>query len=119
MLGITGCAHLFGGESAMGRDLLARLAAEGLHARAAVADTAGCAWGVACYGDATDAGGARAPAGGGAAPSPGDCGSMAPNLTFLDSHRSNRCSTVRPYHCALAPASSAARGYMDAAVAQG
>jgi protein ImuB len=47
MLDITGCAHLFGGESAMGRDLLARLAAEGLHARAAIADTAGCAWGVA------------------------------------------------------------------------
>jgi protein ImuB len=53
MLDITGCAHLFGGESAMGRDLLARLAAEGLHARAAVADTAGCAWGVARYGDAS------------------------------------------------------------------
>ena len=53
MLDITGCAHLFGGESAMGRDLLARLTAEGLHARAAVADTAGCAWGVARYGDAS------------------------------------------------------------------
>jgi protein ImuB len=53
LLDITGCAHLFGGESAMGRDLLARLAAEGLHARAAVADTAGCAWGVARYGDAS------------------------------------------------------------------
>jgi protein ImuB len=53
MLDITGCSHLFGGESAMGRDLLARLAAEGLHARAAVADTAGCAWGVARYGDAS------------------------------------------------------------------
>jgi protein ImuB len=53
MLDITGCAHLFGGESTMGRDLLARLAAEGLHARAAVADTAGCAWGVARYGDAS------------------------------------------------------------------
>jgi protein ImuB len=53
MLDITGCAHLFGGETAMGRDLLARLAAEGLHARAAVADTAGCAWGVARYGDAS------------------------------------------------------------------
>ncbi len=53
MLDTTGCAHLFGGESAMGRDLLARLTAEGLHARAAVADTAGCAWGVARYGDAS------------------------------------------------------------------
>jgi protein ImuB len=53
MLDITGCAHLFGGETAMGRDLLARLAREGLHARAAVADTAGCAWAVAHYGDAS------------------------------------------------------------------
>jgi protein ImuB len=53
MLDITGCAHLFGGETTMGRNLVARLAAEGLHARAAVADTAGCAWGVARYGDAS------------------------------------------------------------------
>jgi protein ImuB len=52
MLDITGCAHLFGGETALGRDLLARLTAQGFHARAAVADTAGCAWGVAHYGEA-------------------------------------------------------------------
>ena len=52
MLDITGCAHLFGGEAALGRDLLARLAAQGFHARAAVADTAGCAWAVAHYGEA-------------------------------------------------------------------
>jgi protein ImuB len=52
MLDITGCAHLFGGEAALGRDLLARLAAQGFHARAAVADTAGCAWGLAHYGEA-------------------------------------------------------------------
>ena len=51
MLDITGCAHLFGGEAALGRDLLARLAAQGFHARAAVADTAGCAWAVAHYGE--------------------------------------------------------------------
>jgi protein ImuB len=52
MLDITGCAHLFGGETALGRDLLARLTAQGFHARAAVADTAGCAWAVAHYGEA-------------------------------------------------------------------
>jgi protein ImuB len=52
MLDITGCAHLFGGETALGRDLLARLAAQGFHARAGVADTAGCAWAVAHYGEA-------------------------------------------------------------------
>jgi protein ImuB len=53
MLDITGCAHLFGGELALCRDLLARLAAQHLHARAAIADTAGCAWGVAHHGDAS------------------------------------------------------------------
>jgi protein ImuB len=52
MLDITGCAHLFGGEAALGRDLLARLTTQGFHARAAVADTAGCAWAVAHYGEA-------------------------------------------------------------------
>ena len=48
---ITGCAHLFGGEAAMARDLVARLARLGFRARVAVADTVGCAWGVARYGD--------------------------------------------------------------------
>jgi protein ImuB len=53
VLDITGCAHLFGGEVALGRDLLARLAAQGLHARAAIADTVGCAHAVARYGTAS------------------------------------------------------------------
>lgn len=39
----TGCAHLFGGERPMLDDLLGRLAAMGLQARAAIADTIGCA----------------------------------------------------------------------------
>ena len=52
ILDITGCAHLFGGEAALGRDLLARLATQGFHARVAVADTVGCAWAVAHYGEA-------------------------------------------------------------------
>ena len=50
LLDVTGCAHLFGGEAALARDLVARLAQQGLRARVAVADTAGCAWGVARYG---------------------------------------------------------------------
>jgi protein ImuB len=49
-LDITGCAHLFGGEAALTSDLIARLARQGFAARAAVADTVGCAWGVARYG---------------------------------------------------------------------
>ncbi|MEA2978943.1 MAG: protein ImuB [Alphaproteobacteria bacterium] len=49
-LDVTGCAHLFGGEAALARDLVTRLAQQGLRARAAIADTAGCAWAVARYG---------------------------------------------------------------------
>ncbi len=52
VLDITGCAHLFGGEAALCRDMLARLAAQGLAARAAVADTVGCAFAVARFGAA-------------------------------------------------------------------
>jgi protein ImuB len=49
-LDISGCAHLFGGEENLRRDLLRRLAMQGFHARAAIADTPGCAWAVARYG---------------------------------------------------------------------
>jgi protein ImuB len=45
-LDITGCAHLFNGEATLARDLLTRLKQQGFAARAAVADTPGCAWGV-------------------------------------------------------------------------
>jgi protein ImuB len=51
LLDITGCAHLFGGEEALCRDVVGRLALQGLRARVAVADTAGCAWGMARYGE--------------------------------------------------------------------
>ena len=53
LLDITGCAHLFGGEAALARDLVRRLALQGLHARVALADTVGCAWGMARYGEQT------------------------------------------------------------------
>jgi protein ImuB len=52
LLDITGCAHLFGGEAALCRDLVERLAWQGLQASAAVADTVGCAWAIARYGRA-------------------------------------------------------------------
>src|SRR3954470_5788848 len=48
-LDVTGCAHLFGGEAALRRDIVARLARQGFHARAAVADTVGCAWAMARF----------------------------------------------------------------------
>src|SRR5436853_5831475 len=51
MLDVTGCAHLFGGEAALADDLVRRLKAQGYQARLAVADTVGCAWGVARFGN--------------------------------------------------------------------
>jgi protein ImuB len=51
-LDITGCAHLFGGEAAFCADIVQRLARQGLAARAAIADTVGCAWALARYGRA-------------------------------------------------------------------
>jgi protein ImuB len=50
MLDITGCAHLFGGEAAFGGDIVQRLGRQGFAARAAIADTVGCAWAVARHG---------------------------------------------------------------------
>lgn len=49
-LDITGVSHLWGGEAAMAGDLLGRMAANGIAARAAVADTAGAAWALARFG---------------------------------------------------------------------
>jgi protein ImuB len=53
ILDISGCAHLFGGEGALANDLVRRLAAQGLQARAAIADTVGCAWAMARFGKET------------------------------------------------------------------
>ena len=49
---VAGSAHLFQGEAALIGDLCRRLGAEGIAARAALADTAGCAWALARHGDA-------------------------------------------------------------------
>jgi protein ImuB len=46
---IAGSAHLFGGEERLLSDLVARLNASGICARAAIADTPGCAWAVARF----------------------------------------------------------------------
>lgn len=61
VLDITGCAHLFGGEEALRRDLLRRLKAQGFQARAAIADTVGAAHALARHGGPAVAppGGAR------------------------------------------------------------
>lgn len=46
---IEGCAHLWGGEEGLVRMLLARLEAQNIPARAAIADTFGAAWGLARF----------------------------------------------------------------------
>ena len=52
-LDVTGCAHLHGGETKLLRDLVGRLAAQGIAAHAAVADTPGAAHAVARFGHGT------------------------------------------------------------------
>jgi protein ImuB len=51
MLDISGCAHLFGGEASMRKDVIRRLGLQGFTARAAVAGTVGAAWALARFGD--------------------------------------------------------------------
>jgi protein ImuB len=48
-LDITGCAHLFGGELAMLRDMTRRLHSFGIGGRGGIADTPAAAWGWARY----------------------------------------------------------------------
>src|SRR5690606_25821152 len=54
-LDMTGAAHLFGGEAALLSGLRARLAAAGVRARVAVADTPGSAWALARFGGVAEA----------------------------------------------------------------
>jgi|HigsolmetaAR203D_1030402.scaffolds.fasta_scaffold00048_61 protein ImuB len=49
MLDITGCAHLWGGERGLLRDLLERLAGFGHDGRASIAPTPGAAWALARF----------------------------------------------------------------------
>ena len=50
ILDVTGCAHLWGGETAYVQDMVNRMTAKGYHIRISMADTIGAAWGVARYG---------------------------------------------------------------------
>jgi protein ImuB len=50
---VAGSAHLFQGETALVTDLCQRLEAQGIAAKAALADTPGCAWAVARHGQAS------------------------------------------------------------------
>ena len=59
MLDITGCAHLFGGETGLIAALAARFVRFGLTARLAIAPTIGAAWGLSRYGARRDRGNAK------------------------------------------------------------
>lgn len=50
VLDITGCAHLFGGEESLCRDIARRFEGLGFALRLALADTPGAAWALAHYG---------------------------------------------------------------------
>ncbi|WP_259780109.1 DNA polymerase Y family protein [Aestuariispira ectoiniformans] len=61
-LNITGCAHLFGGEQAMLKQIIADSAQFGFDCRLGLADTTGAAWAIARYdetGDLLEAGQTR------------------------------------------------------------
>jgi protein ImuB len=50
ILDISGCAHLWGGETAYLKEILGRLRSMGYDVRMAIADTIGAAWAMAHYG---------------------------------------------------------------------
>ncbi|MCF3109557.1 DNA polymerase Y family protein [Niabella sp. CC-SYL272] len=50
LLDISGCPHLWGGEARYLADIKTKLAGLGYNVKAAIADTIGCAWGVARFG---------------------------------------------------------------------
>ena len=54
LLDIAGCERVFGGEAPLLKRFTGSLRAFGFHARAAVADTVGCAWAVARFGAQDD-----------------------------------------------------------------
>lgn len=53
LVDITGCQRLFGGELSIARQAASGLLRQGLHARAAIADTVGAAWAAATSAGAT------------------------------------------------------------------
>jgi protein ImuB len=51
LLDISGCAHLWGGESDYLKEIISRLKSKGYNAKAAIADTIGAAWAIARFGE--------------------------------------------------------------------
>lgn len=56
LLEIGSCAHLFGGESHLARQLIMEFSRQGYFAHVGIAETVGAAWGLACYGHRVRAG---------------------------------------------------------------
>lgn len=52
LLDISGCTHLFGGETALSRDMRQRLAQQGFHVRTAIAPGPGAAFALSHFGEA-------------------------------------------------------------------
>jgi len=50
VLDVSGCAHLWGGESAYLKEIVSKLKSKGYTVRAAMADTVGTAWAIARFG---------------------------------------------------------------------
>lgn len=50
ILDITGCAHLWGGEASLLKEVTSRLKSKGYYTQAAIADTIGTAWALARFG---------------------------------------------------------------------
>ena len=53
ILEISGCPHLWGGEEPYLESITSTLKSKGYHARAAIAETIGCAWAMTRYGKST------------------------------------------------------------------
>ena len=53
VLDATGCTHLWGSDELYVKDIVHKLQLKGYSAKAAIADTIGCAWGVARFGNET------------------------------------------------------------------
>lgn len=56
LLGLDGCAHLFGGEELLAKQVMRDFHQGGHHVRGAIADTIGAAWGLARYASRADQG---------------------------------------------------------------
>ncbi len=61
VIDITGCAHLFGGEAELLKDIQTRIRVTGYRVRGSIADTLGAAWALARYGKRLIATGAELP----------------------------------------------------------